>query len=171
MSEIRISNIPVISESAGVTTLTANNLTGNLTGTVTNLSKSLTALDTSASNGATSNADNTALPLFGCRAFVNFNGTSYTSVGGENHCAIRSSGNVSKVVRKGTGDYEVHFVTVMPDVNYCINCTAGRTQDTTNAMRVGVIKGPPDENYVRVATCYSDNSTSDANECCVTIFR
>ena len=31
MSEIRISNIPVIAESAGVTTLTANNLTGNLT--------------------------------------------------------------------------------------------------------------------------------------------
>mgnify|MGYP003314532160 FL=1 len=45
---------------------------------ITVLTNSVTALDTTASNGATSNADNTALPLFGCRAFVNFDGTSYT---------------------------------------------------------------------------------------------
>ena len=65
--------------------------TGTNTPVIANpvLNKSLTELDTSASQGATTNVDNTALPLFGCRAFVNFNGTSYTSVSGENHCAIR----------------------------------------------------------------------------------
>ena len=84
------------------------------------LNNSVTALDTTASNGATANADNTALPLFGCRAFVNFNGTSYISVGGENHCAIRSSGNVSKVVRTGQGTYTITFTIAMPDANYAI---------------------------------------------------
>ena len=82
------------------------------------LTNSITALDTTASNGATANADNTALPLFGCRAFVNFNGTSYIDVGGVNHCAIRASGNVSKVVRTGTGTYTITFTIAMPDANY-----------------------------------------------------
>ena len=84
------------------------------------LNKSLTELDTTATNGATSNADNTALPLFGCRAFVNFNGTSYIDVGGVYHCAIRASGNVSKVVRNTTGTYTIHFITPMPDTNYVV---------------------------------------------------
>ena len=84
------------------------------------LNNSVTALDTTASQGPGSNADNTALPLFGCRAFVNFNGTIYTSVSGENHCAIRASGNVSKVVRTGQGTYTITFTIAMPDANYAI---------------------------------------------------
>ena len=51
-----------------------------------------------------------------CKAWVNFNGTS---VSGTN-CAIRASGNVSSVVRNGTGDYTVNFTTAMPDANYAI---------------------------------------------------
>ena len=86
------------------------------------LTNSLTALDTSASRGPASNADNTALPLFGCRAFVNFNGNSYQNVtvngATEAHCVIRSSGNVRKVVRSGVGIYVIHFSTAMPDSNY-----------------------------------------------------
>ena len=93
------------------------------------LNNSITTLDTTASNGATSNADNTALPLFGCRAFVNFDGTSTTNVTvngvTEAHCAIRASGNVSKVVKSGVGNYVIHFTTAMPDTNYCTNVTIG----------------------------------------------
>ena len=85
------------------------------------LSNSITALDTTASRGPGSNADNTALPLFGCRAFVNFDGTSYTDVSGVNHCTIRASGNVSKVVRTGQGAYTITFTIAMPDANYAIN--------------------------------------------------
>ena len=148
MSEIRISNIPVISESAGVTTLTANNLTGNLTGnstgnltgTVTNLSKSFTTLDTTASNGPTTNADNTTLPLFGCRAFVNFNGASTTSVtvdgATEAHCAIRASGNVSKVVRTGNGDFTIHFIDQMPDANYVVSGVSGNAGATSAGRHI-----------------------------------
>ena len=66
-------------------------------------------------------------PIYGCRAWVNFDGTSVTSVGGEDRCAIRASGNVSKVVRTGTGYYRVHFTTAMPDANYSVCGSAKNT--------------------------------------------
>jgi hypothetical protein len=49
---------------------------------------------------------------FGCRAWVNFNGTGTV--------AIRGSGNVSSITDNGgSGDYTVNFTTAMPDINYC----------------------------------------------------
>jgi len=50
-------------------------------------------------------------PIYACRAWVNFNGNSSTPT-------IRASGNVSSVVRNGTGDYTINFTTPMPDTNY-----------------------------------------------------
>jgi hypothetical protein len=47
---------------------------------------------------------------YGCRAWVNFNGTNGT---------IRASGNVSSVTYNATGDYTVYFATTMVDSNYC----------------------------------------------------
>lgn len=53
---------------------------------------------------------------YGCRAWVNFDGT--TNVGG--FCTARASGNVSSVADNGTGDYTVNFSTAMPDANYAV---------------------------------------------------
>lgn len=50
-------------------------------------------------------------PVYGCRAWVNFNGTGTV--------AIRGSGNVSSITDNGTGDYTVNFAIPMPDANYC----------------------------------------------------
>jgi hypothetical protein len=47
---------------------------------------------------------------YGCRAWVNFNGTGTV--------AIRASGNVTSITDNGTGDYTVNFTTAMPDANY-----------------------------------------------------
>jgi hypothetical protein len=47
---------------------------------------------------------------YGCRAWVNFNGTGTV--------AIRASGNVSSITDNGTGDYTVNFTNAMPDINY-----------------------------------------------------
>jgi hypothetical protein len=52
---------------------------------------------------------------YGCRAWVNFNGTGTP--------AIRASGNVTSLTDNGVGDYTVNFTTGMPDVNYCANVT------------------------------------------------
>jgi hypothetical protein len=47
---------------------------------------------------------------YGCRAWVNFNGTGTV--------AIREDGNVSSITDNGTGAYTVNFTTAMPDANY-----------------------------------------------------
>ena len=54
---------------------------------------------------------------YGCRAWVNFNGTGTV--------AIRASGNVSSITDNGTGDYTVNFTTAMVDANYSLCGTAG----------------------------------------------
>jgi hypothetical protein len=51
-----------------------------------------------------------AAVAYGCRAWVNFNGTGTV--------AIRASGNVTSITDNGTGDYTVNFTTSMPDANY-----------------------------------------------------
>lgn len=47
---------------------------------------------------------------YGCRAWVNFNGTGVI--------AIRASGNVSSITDVATGQYVVNFTSAMPDINY-----------------------------------------------------
>jgi hypothetical protein len=59
---------------------------------------------------------------YGCRAWVNFNGTGTV--------AIRASGNVSSITDNGTGNYTVNFTTAMPNVNYSAMLTTG--QGTVN---------------------------------------
>lgn len=67
-------------------------------------------------------------PIYGVRAWVNFNGTGTV--------AIRGSGNVSSITDNGTGDYTINFTTAMPDINYAMNGTTkfphiiGRRQAT-----------------------------------------
>jgi hypothetical protein len=61
-------------------------------------------------------------PIFGCRAWVNFNGLrNATDTGASSNGAnvlIRASGNVSSVLKNATGDYTITFTTAMPDANY-----------------------------------------------------
>lgn len=73
-------------------------------------------------------------PVYGCRAWVTFNGTSVTNVGGEDRCAISASGNVSKVVRNGTGEYTVHFTNGFSDANYAVSLSASTTAALGNPL-------------------------------------
>ena len=58
-----------------------------------------------------------AAVAYGCRAWVNFNGTGTV--------AIRASGNVTSITDNGTGDYTVNFTTAMPDANYAATGSGG----------------------------------------------
>jgi len=53
-------------------------------------------------------------PVYGCRAWVNFNGATG---------AIRNQGNVMSVVRNGVGNYTINFIVSMPDDNYAPQTT------------------------------------------------
>lgn len=52
---------------------------------------------------------------YGCRAWVNFNGTGTV--------AIRASGNVSSITDNGVGNYTVNITNAMPDANYAVIST------------------------------------------------
>ena len=54
---------------------------------------------------------------YGCRAWVNFNGTGTV--------AIREDGNVSSITDGGTGIYTVNFTNAMPDANYAVTRSDG----------------------------------------------
>ena len=55
---------------------------------------------------------------YGCRAWVNFNGSGTV--------AIRDSANVSSITDNGVGDYTVNFTTAMVDANYSVCISAGQ---------------------------------------------
>lgn len=57
-----------------------------------------------------------------CRAWVNFNGTGVV--------AIRASFNVSSITDNGTGDFTVNFPAAMPDINYAVVITGGKSGST-----------------------------------------
>ena len=65
---------------------------------------------------------------FGCRAWVNFNGTGTL--------AIRGSGNINFIADNGTGDYTLNFANAMPDTGYCVDGSVG---DPAFVTAVGAI--------------------------------
>jgi hypothetical protein len=73
---------------------------------------------------------------YGCRAWVNFNGT--TNVGG--FCTIRASGNVSSVADNGVGLYTVNFANAFPDANYSLVATT-EIVPTSSSTRSGYTLG------------------------------
>jgi hypothetical protein len=111
------------------------NLTGNVTGNA----------DTATTAGKFSTTSGDA-PTYACRAWVNFNGTrNATDTGASTNGAnvlIRASGNVTSVLKNGTGDYTITFTTAMPDANYCAVFGCGFTQGTfgNQSMTVGSIR-------------------------------
>jgi hypothetical protein len=62
-------------------------------------------------------------PIFGARAWVNFDGTGTFSPN-PSTTKIRASGNVTSITDNGTGSYSVNFTTPMPDTNYAVSGTA-----------------------------------------------
>ena len=64
---------------------------------------------------------------YGCRAWVNFNGTGTV--------AIRASGNVTSITDNGVGNYTVNFRTARPDANYSAATCAG--DGSTGAKQAG----------------------------------
>jgi len=70
---------------------------------------------------------------YGCRAWVNFNGTGTP--------AIRASGNVTSLTDNGTGNYTVNLTTSMPDANYSVvaNHDADNYSDAVDARATGTL--------------------------------
>ena len=76
-----------------------------------------------------------AATAYGCRAWVNFNGTGTV--------AIRASGNVTSITDNGTGDYTVNLTTAMPDTNYAAIGSVRRTSSAAaeHSLLIGSVPG------------------------------
>ena len=104
-----------------------------------------------------------AATAYGCRAWVNFNGTGTV--------AIRASGNVSSITDNGTGEYTVNFTTALVDANYAGLVTAGdyganarSAGGTTNATRLT-------GSYAIRTLNASQSTLTDCDSVYVSIFR
>jgi hypothetical protein len=130
-----------------------------------NLSTGAPSWDTSGNLSFNSGYGSTAV-AYGCRAWVNFNGTGTV--------AIRASGNVSSITDNGTGDYTVNFATAMPDVNYCAVSGAGKIDDTNEYASQCNVNGPYSTTSIRIATGYvlsNADGKDDRSVIQISIFR
>jgi hypothetical protein len=109
---------------------------------------------------------------YGCRAWVNFNGT--TNVGG--FCTIRGSGNVTSVADNATGNYTVNFTNAMPDTNYA-TLTAGNGSTQADPATTNTLIGTCSNTTQNTTSCtiknlYGPGGTAyDIAKICVAIFR
>lgn len=139
--------------------------TADTSGVITLQNNGTNALTVDSGNLQFNSGYGSVATAYGCRAWVNFNGTGTV--------AIRASGNVTSITDNGTGDYTVNFTNALPDANYSVAFNASRTSDvfttniatnnnagtdvapTTSAIRVvtngGPGRGPYDSAYANVA--------------------
>jgi hypothetical protein len=98
---------------------------------------------------------------YGCRAWVNFNGTGTP--------AIRASGNVSSITDNGTGEYTINFSTSMPDANYGIS--AINQGDSNGGICPISNNANPATGSVRIQSRFQGGGLYDSAYVCVTVFR
>lgn len=146
---------------------TVTNLTGtasiNINGTVgatTPAAGRFTDLSFNSGYGSVATA-------YGCRAWVNFNGTGTV--------AIRASGNVTSITDNGVGNYTVNFTNAMPNANYAAILTGGNgtqngVDDSSRAFRP-VTNGFSTSSYQFGVVNQTETAFADANIIEVAVFR
>jgi hypothetical protein len=109
-----------------------------------------------------------AAVAYGCRAWVNFNGTGTV--------AIRGSGNVTSVTDNGTGRYTVNFTTAMPDINYSANVSTSGEPGVSDVKFVntdihGATGVAPTVSALALTTANFGSTTADSTYIRVSVFR
>jgi hypothetical protein len=97
---------------------------------------------------------------YGCRAWVNFNGTGTV--------AIRASANVTSITDNGVGTYTVNLTNAMPDANYSVSSIA----DDNSASNAQIITyRSATTSTLLIGIWQSAVGRADAANCCIAIFR
>ena len=98
---------------------------------------------------------------YGCRAWVNFNGTGTV--------AIRGGGSVSSITDTGTGNYNVNFTTAMPDSVYSV---VGLTGDIDWGGKIHTTAISTTSASIRTLTASGSTSNeADSTYVYVSVFR
>ena len=103
---------------------------------------------------------------YGCRAWVNFNGTGTV--------AIRASGNVSSITDGGVGLYTVNMTNALTDINYEVSASASTAVTTYCAVTIFAdgtgARVAPTTTAFRLST-WNASSLLDASDICASVFR
>ena len=88
-------------------------------------------------------------PVYACRAWVNFVGSSVTDPASAT--GINQNGNVTSLFRNGTGDYTINFGNDMPTADFVVSaCTLMLSRDprtyvvrdtSVSHFRIGIFDG------------------------------
>jgi len=150
-------------------TITAS-LSGNATGlsgtpNITVGTVAATNFNATTSNFQFNSGYGSNATAYGCRAWVNFEGTSPYS--------IRSSGNVSSISFVTTGTYTVNLSTALTDTNYTVVCnsdniTTGSTSGTYCVPHNGT---SPTTSTFRIRTLSSTPASINRDYVGVAVFR
>jgi hypothetical protein len=155
-------NVYVRYLSTTLQTITPSDLTVSAAKIQTNAVTTDKIADANITAAKLNGAQSGSAPIYGARAWVNFNGTGTV--------AIRASGNVSSITDRGTGLYTVNLTTAMPDANYCgvASATIGGASNTNRDAAVG----PIDASSAYCNSWVADNGASaDVDVICAAIFR
>jgi len=146
MSAIQAGDVPTLNQN---TTGSAATVTGNATGSTFGFNSGYGSVATA----------------YGCRAWVNFNGTGTV--------AIRASGNVSSITDNGTGRYKVNLATAMPDANYSVGSGLGMTTNNGLFFNIGNSAESPTLSTTQVpfTSCTAGGTQIDAAHCYIQVFR
>lgn len=97
---------------------------------------------------------------YGCRAWVNFNGTGTV--------AIRASGNVTSITDNGVGTYTVNLTNAMPDANYSVSSISD--DNSANNPQIITYRSATTSTLL-LGVWQSAVGRADPVNCCVAIFR
>jgi hypothetical protein len=100
---------------------------------------------------------------YGCRAWVNFNGTGTV--------AIRASGNVSSITDGGTGIYTVNFTNALPDANYETNAITSDDASAAAFVYLSGTTGSASTTSIIIRVVNTGGTPVDRTTVAVSIFR
>jgi len=106
-------------------------------------------------------------PIYGARAWVRFNGnnnTSGTPDASNTNRQVLGSGNVTSVLKNGTGDYTVTFTTALPSANYVgIGQRAYQSGESANVTVQAIYSVPQTASSFRFYT-YADSQLANSSD-------
>jgi len=119
-------------------------------------------------------AQSGSAPIYGCRAWVYFDGTrneadTGASTNGAN-VKIFGSGNVTSVLKNSTGNYTVTFTTAMPTANYAHVTAAGEGDHSSSTRVLSQIVGGKTTTNFQILCEIDDGTNIDSSSLNIAIF-